>query len=67
MAANFATTYEYWPEARVRAELSTLKYSDALFSPDAYALHPLNLTRGLARACTEQGCLVFEKHHRCCL
>jgi gamma-glutamylputrescine oxidase len=60
MARNFDTHYTHWPRERVREALSTEQYADALFNPNTYALQPLDVTCGLARACVEQGAQVFE-------
>jgi gamma-glutamylputrescine oxidase len=61
MIETFDTAYDYWPEEKVRAALATDRYADALFIPNTLAVHPLNLTRGMARACAEQGVRVFER------
>jgi len=61
MARNFGTHYEYWPQAKLREALSTERYSDAFLNPHSYAVQPLDLTCGLARACAEQGAHVFEQ------
>lgn len=59
MARDFDTHYEYWPKARVREALATAQYSDGFFNPHTYSVHPLNLTRGLARAAAAQGARIF--------
>jgi gamma-glutamylputrescine oxidase len=61
MAKNFATEMEYWPAPRVRDALATVRYSDAFFNPYTFAVHPLNLARGLARTIEAKGGLVFEQ------
>jgi gamma-glutamylputrescine oxidase len=61
MARTFDTVLEYWPRARVEDALSTKRYTDALFVPSTIAVHPLNLTLGLARACTERDGRVFQR------
>jgi len=61
MAENFDTHYEYWPRERVRETLATTQYGDAFLNPYTYAVHPLNLTRGLARAAAERDALIFEE------
>jgi gamma-glutamylputrescine oxidase len=61
MARDFDTHYEYWPSARVRDALATTQYSDAFRNPYTYSVHPLNLTRGLARAVEAKGGRVFEQ------
>jgi gamma-glutamylputrescine oxidase len=60
MARNFDTHYTYWPQAQLREALSTERYSDAFFNPRSYAVQPLDLTCGLARACAEKGGQIFE-------
>lgn len=60
MSRSFGIDYPYWSKADLRAALSTERYDDALFIPTTMAVHPLNLTCGMARACTETGVRVFE-------
>ena len=60
MAETFGVVHEYWPREKVREALSTERYSDGLFVPNTVAVHPLNLTLGLARACVERGGRVFQ-------
>jgi gamma-glutamylputrescine oxidase len=60
MIKNFGITYEYWAKDRLREALSTEQYADALLIPNTIAVHPLNLTCGMARACAETGVQVFE-------
>ncbi len=60
MALNFDVHHDHWPAEQVREALSTDRYADALFTSTTFAVHPLNLTCGLARACTEAGVQVFE-------
>ena len=60
MAEHFDTALEHWPRARLREALSTELYSDALLMPSTLAVHPLDLTAGMARACAEAGVRVFE-------
>ena len=60
LARDFDIATEYWPVEQVRAALSTHRYADALFTPTTLAVHPLNLTCGMARAAAEAGAAVFE-------
>ena len=60
LAENFDIHYEYWPKERLREALVTERYVDAVFNPTTFAVHPLNLTRGLARAAASRGAKVFE-------
>ncbi|MCW6507580.1 NAD(P)/FAD-dependent oxidoreductase [Lichenifustis flavocetrariae] len=61
MAEVFDVPSEYWPKDRLRAALATTRYTDALFTPDTMALHPLNFAAGMGRACAERGVSVFEE------
>ena len=61
MARNFDTHYTHWPQARLREALTTDRYGDALFNPHSYAVQPLDVTCGLARALAERGGQVFER------
>ena len=60
MAASFGIEYAHWPKDRLREALQTERYWDALFIPNTLAVHPLNLSCGMARACAETGAQVFE-------
>ncbi len=60
MAERFGTVLEHWPRERLREALSTERYGDALLIPSTLAVHPLDLTAGMARACAEAGVSVFE-------
>jgi gamma-glutamylputrescine oxidase len=60
MADSFGIEYPYWSRDRLREALRTERYTDALFIPNTIAVHPLNLTCGMARACFETGAQVFE-------
>jgi gamma-glutamylputrescine oxidase len=61
MAKNFDTHYTHWPRERLSEALATDRYGDAFFNPNTYTVQPLDMTRGLARACAEQGGQVFER------
>jgi gamma-glutamylputrescine oxidase len=61
MAEKFDTHYPHWPHARLREALATERYGDAYLNPHTYAVQPLDMTRGLARAGAQQGGRIFEK------
>jgi gamma-glutamylputrescine oxidase len=61
MARDFGLTYEYWPREKLRAHLATTRYGDAFLNTHSFTVHPLNLSRGLARALAGQGGRVFEQ------
>ncbi|MFI4997927.1 MAG: NAD(P)/FAD-dependent oxidoreductase [Hyphomicrobiales bacterium] len=60
MEKTFGTKDEHWPSERVREALGTRRYSDALFNPRTYSVHPLDLNCGMARAAAKSGARVFE-------
>jgi gamma-glutamylputrescine oxidase len=60
LADNFNIHYEYWPKERLREALITERYGDAVYNPTTFVVHPLNLTRGLARAARSRGGRVYE-------
>lgn len=52
---------DYWDRTTVEDRLGTHRYHGAIFEKNAYCLHPLNLTRGLAAATRREGAQVFER------
>jgi gamma-glutamylputrescine oxidase len=60
MARHFGLAMQHRTPADVRAVLDTTQYGDAFFNPYTFSLHPLNLSRGLARAIATQGGRVHE-------
>ena len=61
MGRNFGATYEHWPRERVQDALSSPEYSDAMFNPRTFTLHPLNFNLGMARAAREAGAQIFQR------
>jgi gamma-glutamylputrescine oxidase len=54
----------HWPSiapSDLREQLRTERYRGALFEPDAFHVHPLNLARGLKRAAESLGVRVCER------
>ena len=51
---------EFWPKQRVREVLPNDRYFDALHVPNAFHIHPLNYTLGLAAAAEAAGARIFE-------
>jgi len=51
---------EAWPTERVREVLPSRHYFQAAHYPDAFHIHPLNYTLGLARAAEAAGARIFE-------
>jgi glycine/D-amino acid oxidase-like deaminating enzyme len=52
---------EAWPVERVREVLPSERYFAAMHYPDAFHLHALNYTIGLARAAEATGARIFEE------
>jgi glycine/D-amino acid oxidase-like deaminating enzyme len=52
---------EFWPKERVREVLPNERYFDALHVPNAFHIHPLNYTLGLADAAEAAGARIFEE------
>jgi gamma-glutamylputrescine oxidase len=51
---------ENWPAERVRAVLPNPRYFSAVYYPDAFHIHPLNYTLGLAALAEKAGARIFE-------
>jgi len=51
---------EFWPKERVRELLPNPRYFDALHVSNAFHIHPLNYTLGLAAAAEAAGVRIFE-------
>ncbi len=60
MARHFGLQMQHRTPAEVRTVLDTTQYGDAFFNPYTFAVHPLNLSRGLARAIVQHGGAVHE-------
>lgn len=57
----FGVELELWPQQRVRTVLATERYGGGLYNPHTFAVHPLNLSLGLAQAAERQGAQLFER------
>ena len=51
---------ENWPAERVREVLPNPRYFSAVYYPDAFHIHPLNYTLGLAALAEKAGARIFE-------
>lgn len=60
LAEHYGVEWEWWPRERVRENILSERYSDALFERNALHLHPLDYVTGLARAAAEQGVAIHE-------
>jgi glycine/D-amino acid oxidase-like deaminating enzyme len=52
---------EFWPKGQVREVLPNRRYFDAMHVPNAFHIHPLNYTLGLAAAAEAKGARIFEE------
>ncbi|WP_119458501.1 NAD(P)/FAD-dependent oxidoreductase [Rhodospirillaceae bacterium SYSU D60014] len=60
MAETFGVELEFWPRERLRGELVTRRYHDALYDPNAFHFHPLNYAIGIAAAVEAQDGAIYE-------
>ena len=60
LAENFDEQREFWPRERVRENLRSNRYYDALFSDRKFQFHPLNYSRAMAAAAESRGAIVHE-------
>jgi glycine/D-amino acid oxidase-like deaminating enzyme len=52
---------EFWSRNKVREVLPNRRYFDAMHVPNAFHIHPLNYTLGLAAAAETAGARIFEE------
>lgn len=52
---------EFWPKERLREALPSPRYFDALHLANAFHIHPLNYSLGLAAAAEAAGVRIFEQ------
>ncbi len=60
MAEAFGVDLDLWPQQQVREVLATERYGGGLYNPQSFALHPLNLTLGLAQSAERQSARLFD-------
>jgi gamma-glutamylputrescine oxidase len=60
MNETYGLRLEHWPRARMAEALATDRYADGAYNPDAFRVHPLDLSRGLARLAEEKRARIFE-------
>tara|TARA_R110002020_G_scaffold21373_25_gene72402 strand:+ start:1091 stop:2380 length:1290 start_codon:yes stop_codon:yes gene_type:complete len=61
LAENYGYPLQWWEREPLQAVVSSPRYIGALYDPCSGHLHPLNYTRGLARAATQAGVRIFEQ------
>ena len=52
---------EMWPTEKVRAQLESRRYFNAVHWRNAFHIHPLNYALGLAALAVDAGCRIFEE------
>ncbi len=57
---RYGTRLAFWPREEVQNVCSSPRYYDGIFNPDGFQFHPLNYTRGVARAADRMGVQIFE-------
>ncbi|MBM3547265.1 MAG: FAD-binding oxidoreductase [Alphaproteobacteria bacterium] len=60
MNERYGLRLEHWPRARIAEALATDRYADGAYNPDAFRVHPLDLSRGLARIAEAKRVRIFE-------
>ncbi|TAL72954.1 MAG: FAD-binding oxidoreductase [Rhodanobacter sp.] len=60
LADSFGVTWEWLPQAALRARVNSMRYHDGLYERNALHLHPLNYALGLAAAASTQGVAIHE-------
>jgi len=50
----------FWPREKTRSHYKTNRYYEALFAPADFHMHPLRYARGIGKAITDQGGIIFE-------
>ncbi|PPJ42785.1 MULTISPECIES: FAD-binding oxidoreductase [unclassified Pseudoxanthomonas] len=58
LTEHYDTHWTWWPRDRLRSQVDSHRYHDALFEPQGFHFHPLNYARGLVRAATAVGVAV---------
>jgi gamma-glutamylputrescine oxidase len=59
--ADLGAMVEMWPAERIRQELRSSRYFDALHYPDGFSIHPLNYALGLAAEAEATGVRIYEE------
>lgn len=59
--ASLGAAIEFWPAARVREQLRSPRYFDAVHHPGAFNIHPFNYALGLAALAEASGARIHEE------
>ncbi len=60
MNEAYGLRLEHWPKARMSDALATGRYADGAYNPDAFRVHPLDMSRAFARLAEASGARIFE-------
>lgn len=60
MNETYRLKLEHWPKARMAEALATDRYADGAYNPDAFRVHPLDMSRAFARLAEAKGVRIFE-------
>lgn len=60
MNEAYGLRLEHWPRARMAEALATDRYADGAYNPDAFRVHPLDMSRAFARLAEAKGVRIFE-------
>ena len=60
MNETYGLSLEHWPKTRMAESLATDRYADGAYNPDAFRVHPLDMSRAFARLAEAKGARIFE-------
>lgn len=60
LAEHYGVEWEWWPRERLREQVRSERYHDALYEPQALHFHPLKYAQGLAALASRLGVAVHE-------
>jgi len=60
MNATHGMKLEHWPREKMAAALATDRYADGAYNPEAFRVHPLDMSRGFARLAEARGARIHE-------
>ncbi|MEI2455064.1 MULTISPECIES: NAD(P)/FAD-dependent oxidoreductase [Lysobacter] len=60
LAEHYGVEWEWWSRERVREQVRSERYHDALYEPQALHFHPLKYAHGLAASASRLGVAVHE-------
>lgn len=60
MNETYGLKLDHWPKARMAEALATDRYADGAYNPDAFRVHPLDMSRAFAKLAEAKGVRIFE-------